>query len=220
VNKIIIYIILLVSYLSLNRAIAPDNLGLEYIRTSQDLSKIIKHYPATAILERIMTKGYIIKTYYQKYKIVYAHRSPREIIVRTRRRFAEQSKRFVGMSLFSIDEDKNINTIPMPPGIIFINNQKFGQWYFKSAEYFWKFYRSYRRLPIYLGWGSFRPSKEFYEVSQESTNAKLPYFGLDNQFGAKGEITLQYLPRPQKHQLFNSIKFGNLFKRYLKTNYN
>lgn len=219
-NKVIIYILLLVSYLSLNRAIAPDNLGLEYIRSSKDLEKLIKHYPATAILERIMTKGYIIKTYYQKYKIVYAHRSPRDIIVRTRRRFAESSKPYVGMSLFSIDEDKKISTLAMPPGTIFLNNEKFGQWYFKSSQYFWKFYRSYRRLPIYLGWGSFRPSKEFFETSQVNKKAKKPFMGLEQEFGATGEITLQFLPRSQKNEIFNSIKFGNLFKKYLKTNYN
>ncbi len=219
-NNIIIYILLLVSYLSLNRAIAPDNLGLEYIRTSKDLEKIIKHYPATAILERIMTKGYIIKTYYQKYKIVYAHRSPREIIVRTRRRFAASSKKYVGMSLFNIDEQQNISTTPMPPGTIFLDNEKFGQWYFKSSEYFWKFYRSYKRLPIFLGWGSFRPSKQFYENSQINKKEKKAFLGLENEFGAKGEITLQFLPRSKNNEIFKSIKFGNLFKKYLKTNYN
>ena len=108
----------------------------------------------------------------------------------------------------------------MPPGIVFLNNEKFGQWYFESSQYFWKFYRSYKKLPIFLGWKSFKPSKNFFQSARDHKLDKKPFLGLNNEFGSQGEISLEFLPRPQKNQIFNSIKFSNLFKKYLKTNYN
>ncbi len=219
-NKLLFYFLSTLLFLTLSKLLAPDNISLEYIKTPNDLKKIIKLAPASAILEKTMKKGYLIKTYYQKYRILYAYRPPREIIVRTKRRLAEKSSKYLGMSLFRIDEDKNINTIPMPPGYLMTGNKKYGRWVLQNQTYYWKFYQTYRRLPKYFGWGAFSPDREFYLKAKEHEKAGKPFSGLNKEFGAEGSITSKFLPHKQSSSLYNRIKFGNLFKNYFKTNYN
>ncbi len=219
-NKILFYVFATILYLTLSKALAPDNISLEYIKTSKDLKKFIKLSPATAILEKTMKKGYLIKTYYQRYKIVYAYRPPKLIIVRTKRTLAEKTSKYIGMSLFRIDEDNKISTVPMPPGYLFIGNKKYGRWLYKDKIAYWKFYQSYKKLPQYFGWGSFTPDKKFLVEAKSYEKDNTPFLGLSNEFGHKGSVTNKFLPEDTKKSGFRRVKFRNLFRNYRKMNYN
>ncbi|MCB9092817.1 MAG: hypothetical protein H6621_04150 [Halobacteriovoraceae bacterium] len=218
-NRILFYISFVAIYLAMSKSFGPDNTGIEYIRRAKDLSSLIYKAPATAILTQNFTKGYLIKTYYQKYKIIYGFQPSREVVVRTKRSFAEYTKKYVGMSLFRIDSNGSINTTPMPPGSLYIGNRQFGKWTFEHGEYSWKFYGAYKNFPKHFGWGEFKPTKTFYKAITENLEKGLPFTGLNHEFGQGGEITEKYIPSDTRRFGIDQIKLNTLISEYFKTNY-
>lgn len=218
-NKVILYSILIVTYLVLSKTFSPDNSGIEYIRRSRDLAQIIQRAPAEAILLHTQSKGFLIKTYYQRYKIIYGFHPPREIVVRTKRSFAEYSKKFVGMSLFRKRSGGVIETTAMPPGSLFIGNRQFGRWVFLEDDYSWSFYRAYKNFPKLFGWYDFKPSRKFFKKLLDYEKKGVPFHGEDNDFGQNGKVTSQFIKAPSSKEGLNAMRFKTLFNEYLKLNY-
>jgi len=217
-NKIALYISLLASYFFVNKIVAPENVGIKAIKTTKDLKDVIKSSPASAILIKTMVKGYLIKTYYQKYRVVYGFYEPEDIIVKTKKFLAEESKKYIGMSLFRI-QGEEISTLPLPPGSLFINNSQFGRWQFQDKIFYWKFYANYSSFPSILGWGNFVPTKEFSEKVNLHITQNKPFTGENKEFGEKGFITEKFIPviYRQRSPVFYKLKY--LFNDYRKTNY-
>ena len=69
-NKLILYGILLLVYLGLSKSLSPGEYGIRYINKKEDLIDLIPGQPVSAILADMHSTGFLIKTYYQKYKIV------------------------------------------------------------------------------------------------------------------------------------------------------
>ena len=69
-NKIIIYSLLLLTYLGLSKSLSPSEFGISYVFNEESLSSMIKGAPVSVILVDTHSTGFIIKTYYQKYKVV------------------------------------------------------------------------------------------------------------------------------------------------------
>ena len=84
-NKIIVYCILLLFYLGLSKSLSPSEFGINYINSDSLLSQIVPGKPVSVILTDIHSTGFLIKTFYHKYKIVYGFQSYEELIVRTSR---------------------------------------------------------------------------------------------------------------------------------------
>ena len=99
-NKFITYTILLIAYLGLSKSLSPTEYGVKYINTDEGLAKLIPGAPVSVILIDVHSTGFIIKTYYHKYKIVYGFQSHEEIIIRTSRNYTEKAKPYLGMSVF------------------------------------------------------------------------------------------------------------------------
>ena len=70
-NKLIIYGILILTYLALSKSLSPTEYGIQYVNKKDDLAEIIPGKPVSTILIDIHSTGFIIKTYYQKFKIIY-----------------------------------------------------------------------------------------------------------------------------------------------------
>jgi hypothetical protein len=81
-NKIVIYILLLLVYLGLSKSLSPSEYGVNYVHNTESLSKLIGAGPVSVILTDIHSTGFIIKTYYHKYKVVYGFQYYEEIISR------------------------------------------------------------------------------------------------------------------------------------------
>jgi hypothetical protein len=207
-GKGIVYFIVVCSYILLSKSFGPGNSSLPYLRRSKDIEKIIPRLPAEAILIETLTKGFLIKTHYQRYKIIFGHQPPVETLVRSRRSFAEYSEKFKGLSLFRKDkDDMAAETLPMPPGTLFIDNRQFGRWITKDKQRHWVFYRPYQHLIRDLNWEDFLVTRTFFRKTQDFKRRGLPL--VDSM--EKKELI--------QDQQSVKLSFNRLLKDYLKTNY-
>lgn len=219
-NRLIIYIILLLVYLGLSKSLSPSEYGINYVFNEESLSKLVGAGPVSVILTDIHSTGFIIKTYYHKYKVVYGFQSYEEIIARTSSQFSEQNKKHIGLSIFRRFEDDKIESTPLPPGSIFVGDRSFGLWEKnRLGNKSWKFFKAYRHLPVYLGWGKFKPTYKFYQETRVRMNNNETFYGFNDEFGLDGEITKQFLPGFFKRKSDKKIDFKAFLKDYMKQNF-
>jgi hypothetical protein len=219
-SKLVIYLLLLLVYLGLSKSLSPSEYGVNYVFNKESLSKLIGAGPASVILTDIHSTGFIIKTYYHKYKVVYGFQSYEEIIVRTSGTFSKKHLNHIGLSILRRYKDDKIDDTPLPPGSLFIGDRNFGSWKKnRNGDKVWSFYRVYRLLPTYLGWGSFRPTYKFYQEVLVRTNNNKVFLGFNDEFGTVGELTKQYFPQYFTRNQDKKIDFKGFFQDYLKQNF-
>ena len=220
-NKFIIYGLLILAYLTLSKGFSPNEFGVKYIKNNEDLVKLIPGAPVSLILTDIHSTGFLIKTFYHKYKIVYGFQSYEELIVRTSKKFADANKDYIGMSTFRrYKEDSIQNFTPLPPGSVFIGNKNFGNWVRKGKNtQTWKFFRVYRQIPQYLGWKKYTPTLQTYHLIQEAQLRGKPFYGSNDEFGINGSITKVSFPNYFERQKPHKINFVSFFKNYLNYNF-
>jgi hypothetical protein len=236
-NKIAIYLLLLFSYIGLYKSFSPNETAITSIAAIGEIDEYITSTPATVILENVHSTGSLIKTYYLKMKVVYPFYTPQEIVVRTTKEFARKNIEYIGMSIYRKetvkvekskyskyskrkDEEKEVSyTTPVVPGLVYLNKSSFGWWKRKNKKLTWRFYRTYRDLPTELGWGKFRPTKDFYLIARDSFNNKEIFWGLENEFGPKGKITQLNFPDYFNKLKETQIDFKNLLKDYTNSNF-
>lgn len=235
-NKIAIYLLLLFSYIGLYKSFSPSEVSIATVSKIDQIDQFITNVPATVILENIHSTGSIIKTYYLKLKVVYPFYTPQEIVVRATKEFADKNREFIGMSLYqkelvkisnsyakytksTAEEKIMIYTTPVPPGTIFLNKSSFGWWKRSEKNLVWRFYRTYRDLPSELGWGEFRPTKEFYKAAYSALEKKEVFYGLNKEFGPKGLVTQTNFPSYFNKLKETQIDFKNLINDYTNSNF-
>src|SRR6476619_5845112 len=155
--KIFLYTILLITYLGLSKALSPSEHGVQYLQNARAFSKIIKGDQSTVILIDTHATGFLIKTYYQKYRVISGYDNVEELIVRTSKEFAKKNMSHIGLSLYR-KSDVSEEFLPLPPGSLYLGNREFGDWKTsKKGRVYWKFNKVFKNFPKYLGWGKFRP---------------------------------------------------------------
>lgn len=220
-NRLIVYILLVLTYLGLSKSLSPSELGVNYVFNEEGLEQLIGRGPVSVILTDVHSTGFLIKTYYHKYKIVYGYQTYEEMITRTSSQFRSKHSDHIGLSIFRRYEDGVTDHTPLPPGSIFIGDKNFGNWVKnKFGVTMWKFYRSNRHLPIYLGWNKFRPTKDFYQEIRSRLVDQRPFFGFNDEFGTAGSITRTSFPNFfKKINDKKDIDFKEFFKEYIKQNF-
>lgn len=218
-NKIIVYCLLVLTYLGLSKTLSPSEFGISYVNSNTSLSELVTGTPVSVILTDIHSTGFLIKTYYHKYRIVYGFQTYDELIVRVSRTFNEEMEKYVGLSVMRRTEGSQSFT-PLPPGTVFIGNKNFGRWVKDgSGDRIWKFFRVYRHLPKYLGWETFGPTKLLHEkilLYEKQTKA---FFGEENEFGPDGYITKLSFPKYFERKNAKPISFETILKQYIKENF-
>lgn len=219
-NKFVIYILLVISYLVLAKSLSPSEFGISYIQNEKSLSTLVQGAPVSVILTDIHSTGFLIKTYYHKYKLVYGFQSYEEMIVRTSGLFNEKHKKHIGMEIFRRFEDLREEYNALPPGAIFIGDKHFGYWKLApSGQREWEFYRVYRTIPEYLGWGEWRPDADFFSLMNAHISQSKPFYGPNQEFGSSGSITQKSFPNFfTKHQT-KPINLKQFFLDYFKENF-
>lgn len=218
-QKLFLYFTLIIFYLGLSKALSPTELGMDYVPNERGLSKVIPGQNVSVILTDTHATGFLIKTYYQKYRLVHGFQGVEEMIVRTSRDFAIKNRGNIGMSLFRRQEGTE-ETLPMPPGVTYVGNRGYGEWRSdKKGIMRWRFYRAYKNLPRYLGWGRWRPDVSFHEDYISFRERKKTYYGKNNEFGTKGTITKVNFPNFFKPERQQKVDLKSLLLRYLKENF-
>lgn len=190
-NKISLYFLLILIYLGLSKSFAPSEQGTSYIVNEHALQHFFSSSPVSVILTDSFKKGLIIHTYFQRYKVIHVFKPPEDIFVRTSEKFWTKHLDHIGMSILRRGEKSgNPTTTPLPPGFLFINDPAYGSWeYHDSGQKVWQFHNAYKKFPNLLGWSNFLATKDFYQSGLLYLKNDRAYFGLNNEFGAKGEIT-------------------------------
>ena len=89
---IFLYLILIALYLGLSKVLTPKEFGMLYIPNQKNLNSLSSGNPVSAVLIDMHATGFIIKTYYQKYRLIVGLNDVEEIIVRTSQDFAIKNK--------------------------------------------------------------------------------------------------------------------------------
>jgi len=217
--KFFLYTILIICYLGLAKALSPTEHGIQYLQNEKGFSKLSSKNQTTFILIDVHATGFLIQTYYQKYRIVSDYGDVEELVVRTSKEFAKKHLNHVGLSLYR-KNDLNEEIIPLPPGSLFIGNPAYGFWRtLKDGRVVWRFYKSFKNFPQYLGWGNFRPDNEFYQRMRSAINLNQAFFGPNNEFGPKGSVTKQGFPHFFREDRKQKVELKSLLMNYLKENF-
>jgi hypothetical protein len=217
--KFFLYSMLIIIYLGLAKTLSPSELGVQYLQNEKGFSKLIQSKMATVILIDTHATGFLIKTYYQKYRVVSGYDAVEELIVRTSKEFARKNLSHIGLSLYRRFDDKE-EYLPLPPGSLYIDRQEFGEWRLnKKGIVKWRFHKGFKNFPKYLGWRKFRPDQEFLQELRTSINLNRPYFGPKNEFGPNGKITRESFPHFFKGDRMKKVELKNLLIEYFKENF-
>ncbi len=198
-NKISIYILLILLFLGISTNISTTDQKVRYVANERVLSGFFPGSPMSLILMDSFTTGFLIKTYYQRCKIIRGFSEPETIIIQTQKKFWKKNVQNIGMSIFRRYEKGNYeSSVPMPPGTVFIGNPAFGYWQKKdSGNKVWQFHHAYKLFPLYLNWGAFRPDHNFSKHIRQYVELDQPTFGPNNEFGLKGSVTHKNFRLPE-----------------------
>jgi hypothetical protein len=217
--KFFLYAMLMILYLGLAKMLSPSEIGVHYLQNERGFSKFIPGPVATAILVDTHATGFLIKTYYQKYRVILGYDSVEEIIVRTSKEFARKNLANIGLSIYR-KTDETEEFLPLPPGSLYLGNREFGQWKKnKKGKSFWVFNKSFKNFPRYLGWGEFRPDENFYLELRSHVSLNKPYYGLNNEFGPEGKVTQESFPQFFKETRMKKVELKTLLIEYVKENF-
>jgi hypothetical protein len=210
---------LVISYLGFSKTLSPSEIGIQYLQNEKGFAKLINGDAVTAILIDTHASGFLIKTYYQKYRILNGYDAVEELIVRTSKEFAKRNLSYIGLSIY-----RKINGIeeyvPVPPGSIYLNKREFGDWKLnKEGEIKWRFNKSLKNFPRFLGWGKFRPDKKFYQEMKNSISLNQPFFGANQEFGPNGYVTKENFPNFFKEERKKKPDLRTLMINYVKENF-
>lgn len=217
--KFFLYAMLIIIYLGLAKALSPSEIGIQYLQNERGFSKLIKGDLATVILVDTHATGFLIKTFYQKYRVISGYDTVEELIVRTSKEFAQKNLKHIGLSLYR-KTDASEEYLPLPPGSIYIGNREFGDWSKnKKGESRWIFHKAFKNFPRYLGWGNFRPTREFYQELRSKVALNQPYYGLNGEFGPNGKVTRENFPQFFKDERMKKVEMKTLLIEYFKENF-
>lgn len=218
-GKLFVYAMLVIIYLGLAKALSPSELGMYYVPNEKGLSKVIPGNNVTVILTDMHATGFLIKTYYQKYRLVYGFQGAEEMIVRTSRDYAKKSRNYVGLSIFRRFDGKE-ETLPMPPGGHLVGRREYGEWWEDSKKVIrWRFYRAYKNLPKYLGWGLWRPTPNFQEQYLARLERDKSYGGPKSEFGPDGRVTRKNFPNFFEKDRQKRVDLKTLVLNYFRENF-
>jgi hypothetical protein len=218
--KFFLYMILVIVYLGLAKTLSPSELGVQYLQNEKGFSKLLKgNQDTTIILIDTHATGFLIKTYYQKYRVISSFDSVEEMIVRTSKEFAKKNLKNIGLSLYRKTDEKE-EFLPLPPGSLYIGNNEYGEWKLtKKGGLRWSFNKVYKNFPRYLGWGKYRPSIEFYDQLKSHITLNEPYYGPNEEFGPNGRITKINFPHFFKDERMKRVELKTLLIEYFKENF-
>src|SRR5437868_1103472 len=99
-QRFLLYMFLVIAYLGIAKLISPSEYGVQYLPNDKSFSHVFPQNNISTILIDIHATGFLIKTYYQKYRVISGPFHSEEVIVRTSKDFARKNKKNVGMSLY------------------------------------------------------------------------------------------------------------------------
>lgn len=216
-NKISLYTLLILLFLGLSKSFSPSAQRTTFVQNEQVYPGLFAGAPISLVLIDAFKAGFLIKTYYLKFKIVHGFKQPEFLIVRTNKKYFDKNKENIGMSLFRrYERNSQESTTPLPPGSIYVGDPAFGGWkYHNSGQRIWHFHRVYRHFTRQFYWGKYRPNYNFYEKVQIHLKNETPFYGLNNEFGTEGSLTEVLFNKSPYRKRSNDINFLEQLGKYI-----
>lgn len=218
-NSISMLVFPILFYLGVGKILFPLSNKTVYIPNHEKLASHFPNDPVSIILEKRLKKGFFIHTYILQLKIIKPFQQIKTIKIQTSKNYWKSLKDNIGMSLMRRYNDRVplMETKICPPGTMFLNNPKYGSWfYLNSGKKKWKFNKTYQYLSKALNWGKFLPSKDFFMQNESYKNKTQIFYGLNFEFGTKGFITSKFFkkekPIYKKPNKGIYLHFKELFK--------
>jgi len=217
--KFFIYSMLVVLYLGLAKTLSPSEMGISYLQNEKSFAKITNKPHVTFILIDTHVTGFLIRTYYQKYRVISGHEEVEDLILRSSKEFTQKNLENIGLSIYRRDNGVEEFT-PLPPGSLYINDPEFGEWKKNAGgERVWHFNKTYKNFSRYLGWNDFLPTEKFYNELLLNKSIGKPFYGLKQEFGPHGEVTKKAFPHFFNEDRRKKMDFKTLLFNYFKENF-
>lgn len=215
-NKISIFVLLILVYLGISKSFSPSEKRTAYLSNELVFNNYFTGEPVSVILLDSLSSGFLIKTYHHKYKIVHAFKIPEIITVRTSKKFWNENLENHGMSLFRRKERTlETSTVIMPPGALFLGDPAYGTWELTNyGSKVWKFHRTYKNFPQIFGWGEFKPDLDFYQRMKIYQSNEKPFYGPKNEFGTQGTTRIKKKIKIQKQRVLPKV--STILKEYFQ----
>ena len=212
-NKLAIYILLILAFLGASRVFTPDSQLDSYIFNKLNYSEIFEGRPVTIILKDAYQVGFIIKSNIHRYRVVRVFGRSETVTVRVDKKYFQKTLGYIGLSLFRRNGEGVESMVPVPPGSLFIGDTAYGNWIsHQKGDSHWFFFRHYQFLQNEFFWGDFQPDENFYRELNTYLKEGSVFTGLNNEFGSNGAITQSQLPlnwyknRNRKYHLHDYIR--------------
>ena len=195
-NKLFLYIIIILIFLGLSKGISSYQNKIDYISNKKALSHHFQGQPLDLILLDAFQVGFVVKSYYLKVQLIKYSQKPSTLIIKANKNLWKEMKSYLGMSIFRRKDQSGFSkrmhesVLPLPPGSLYIGDSSFGTWaYLDSGKKVWQFHKMYQDLPQKLFWGDFQPSFKFYQQMKIHQKKRTPFYGLNKEFGIEGSLT-------------------------------
>ena len=222
-GRLALYIFFTLIYLGLSTGLT-SNKERRFIEGEYSFKQIHpEFYPMSVILVDFFEAGFMVKSYYHKYKIFVPFKTSIFTTLRVSKTFFHKNLPFLGMSLYRRDYQGYEEFSPLPPGSLFIGDPSYGQWVYRnSGKRVWRFARSYRHFPQEFRWGNFSPDFGFFEMQTEYAQQEKPFLGLENEFGTEGTVTKEsyqsFYHKTDRGRLEFEYHLKQLLKKYISWN--
>lgn len=217
-NKLLIYIAIIFLYLGLSKSLSPSELGITFVQNKSQFSDLVVGTPIEVILIDEHMTGFLIKTYYHKYRVVYGFQTFEELIVKVSRRFKRENEKNVGLSIFRRSIHGKESFVPLPPGKAFIH-KTLGYWQEAKGTKKWNFYKSHKQLEKYLGLENFEITPAFFERLNLAEKEESRFIGFNDEFGPFGLITISNFPKYFDKTNDNDQSIIDFLKSYFYINF-
>lgn len=207
-------------FLGLSKSFNISSKGMEYLYNENGYSSFFRGGPLSVILAERFETGFLIKTYYHRYLVIEGVKTPKYVTVRTSLNHYKSYEKFIGLSVFRrSDRTREESNTPLPPGSLYLGNPAYGSWVYsrESRDKRWEFHRAYKTYSLHFAWGDFRPGYEFFKKVQESLKYATPFFGINNEFGSNGSISLKFFNKHKLHKEVEGENIRALFNKLLSS---
>jgi hypothetical protein len=198
-GKISIYVLLCLIYVGFSKSVISIHENIPFLKSEKIFDSFFQNAPISVVLIKTFKKGFFLKSYFLKIRVVHGYFPSEDLIIQTSEDFYNKNLYNLGMAIYQRKTlESPGRSIPQPGGSIFIGDLTFGSWKIDhSGDRVWEFHRAFRFFPEILGWGDYRPSLEFYQKLKINETFNRPFYGLTGEFGTSGHITSKYFLKPE-----------------------
>ena len=90
-NKIAVYIVLILIFLGLSKSFSPRESKMIFVKNERVFTSFFTGAPLSILLVESFQTGFFIKSYYQRYRVLYGFQKPYYVTVRTSKNFGKQT---------------------------------------------------------------------------------------------------------------------------------